>query len=581
MDADGRRIVGALARSPLPALVGIVFVLALSLRLVHAFQMSASPLFTMPAVDAATYAEQAASLAEGNWLGRGQGPFWQPPLYPYFLGVIKLAFPESFFYVSRFAQALIGSLTCVLLYLVGRRLFGPSVGFIGGLIAAVYGPLIYFDARLLPAGLATFFTLVSLLLLIRAVERPTRSIFTAAGFALGLASLTAAILAPLIPGVAIWLFYWLRKKAAPAVVAFLLGAILAIAPVTLRNYTIGGDFVPISYNGGVNFYIGNNANAEQTLALRPGWEWEGLVALPLREGITRPSSKSLVFYRQALEYIQDAPLNYMGLLAAKTAQFWRGDEIERNQEMYYWRKYSSVLAGTLWKSGVAFPFGLISPLALLGLIVYIRRQGIALPVLFVLGYSLAVISFFVTARYRLPIVPLLILFAAYGGNWLYARWRQQSLRQALLPTAVLALLVLLVNWDLPPMDERGKAATHNDLGNAYLQQGRYDLALLKYEQATRLDSTYWQAWFNLGSLRAMRGDLRGALPILLNVLEHERERADVWSNVAGVYVGLGQYQQAAEVLEQGVVAAPREDLYEALENVYAMMGKPRRGESEE
>ena len=390
--------------------------LALSLRMVHAFQMSASPLFTMPAVDAATYAEQAASLAAGNWLGRGQGPFWQPPLYPYFLGVIKLAFPESFYYVSRFAQALIGSLTCVLLYPIGQRLFGPSVGFIGGLIAAVYGPLIYFDARLLPAGLATLLTLVSILLLMRAVERPTRSIFMAAGFAMGLASLTAAILAPLIIGVAIWLFYWLRKKAALAVVAFLLGAVLAIAPVTLRNYTIGGDIVPISYNGGVNFYLGNNANAEQTLALRPGWEWEELVALPLREGITRPSAKSQFFYMQALEYMQSAPFDYMGLLAAKIAQFWRGDEIERNQEMYYWRKYSSVLAGTLWKWGVAFPFGLVSPFALLGLLVYSRRQGIAPPVLFVLGYSFAVISFFVAARYRLPIVPLLILFAAYGGS---------------------------------------------------------------------------------------------------------------------------------------------------------------------
>ena len=549
--------------------------LALSLRLVHAFQMSASPLFTMPAVDAATYAEQAASLAAGNWLGRGQGPFWQPPLYPYFLGVIKLVFPESFYYVSRFAQALIGSLSCVLLYPIGQRLFGSGVGFIGGLIAAVYGPLIYFDARLLPASLATLLTLVSLLLLMRAVERPTRSIFMAAGFALGLASLTAAILAPLIIGVAIWLFYWLRKKAALAVVAFLLGAVLAIAPVTLRNYTIGGDIVPISYNGGVNFYLGNNADAAQTLALRPGWEWEELVALPLREGITRPSAKSQFFYMQALEYMQNAPLDYMGLLAAKIAQFWRGDEIERNQEMYYWRKYSSVLAGTLWKWGVAFPFGLVSPFALLGLLVYIRRQGIAPPVLFVLGYSFAVISFFVAARYRLPIVPLLILFATYGGSWLYARWRQQSLRQALLPTACLALLVLLVNWDLPAMDERGKAATHNDLGNAYLQQGRYELALLKYEQATRLDSTYWQAWFNLGSLRALRGDLRGALPILLNVLEHERERADVWSNVAGVYVGLGQYQQAVEVLEQAVVEAPREDIHAALESVNAMMGRPR------
>ena len=550
---------------------GIVFVLALSLRLVHAFQMSASPLFTMPAVDAATYAEQAASLAAGNWLGRGQGPFWQPPLYPYFLGAIKLAFPESFYYVSRFAQALIGGLTCVVLYWVGQRIFAAGVGFIGGLIAAVYGPLIYFDARLLPVGLATLLTLVSLLLLMRAVEQPTRPIFVAAGFALGLASLTAAILAPLIPGVAIWLSCWLRKNAVP----FLLGAVLAIAPVTLRNYTIGGDLVPISYNGGVNFYIGNNANAAQTLALRPGWEWEKLVALPLREGIARPAAKSQFFYLRALEYIQNAPFDYMGLLAAKTAQFWRGDEVERNQEMYYWRKYSSVLAGTLWKWGVAFPFGLVSPLALLGLLVYIRRRGIALPVLFVLGYSFAVISFFVAARYRLPIVPLLILFAAYGGSWLCARWRQQSFRQALLPTAVVALLAVLANWALPPMDGRGKAATHNDLGNAYLQQGRYELALLKYEQATRLDSTYWQAWFNLGSLRALRGDLRGALPIFLNVLEHERERADVWSNVAGVYVGLGQYQQAAEVLEQAVVAAPREDIYAALERVYAMLGRPR------
>ena len=549
--------------------LGIVFALALSLRLAHAFQMSASPLFSMPAVDAAIYSEQAASLAAGNWLGRGQGPYWQPPLYPYFLGVIKLVSPESFYYVSRFAQALIGSLLCVLLYPVGQRLFGSGVGFIGGLIAAVYGPLIYFDARLLPAGLATFFTLVGLLLLMRAVERPTRFTFMAAGFAMGLASLTAAILASLIPGVAIWLFYWLRKKAAP----FLLGAVLAIAPVTLRNYTIGGDIVPISYNGGVNFYLGNNANAEQTLALRPGWEWEELVALPLREGITRPSAKSRFFYMQALAYMQNAPLDYLGLLAKKTAQFWWGNEMERNQEIYYWRKYSSVLAGTLWKWGVAFPFGLVSPLALLGLIVYIRRRGIALPVLFVLGYSFAVISFFVAARYRLPIVPLLILFAGYGGSWLYARWRQQPFRQALGPTAFLAFLLLLVNWDLPSMDGQGKAATHNDLGSAYLQQGRYELALLKYEQATRLDSTYWQAWFNLGSLRALRGDLRGALPILLNVLEHERERADVWSNVAGVYVGLGQYQQAAEVLKQAVVAAPREDIYAALERVYAMLGR--------
>jgi hypothetical protein len=64
--------------------------------------MSASPLFADPAVDAATYVEYATRLAAGQWLGWGQGPFWQPPLYPYVLALVKLVFADSFFYAVRY-----------------------------------------------------------------------------------------------------------------------------------------------------------------------------------------------------------------------------------------------------------------------------------------------------------------------------------------------------------------------------------------------------------------------------------------------------------------------------------------------
>ena len=74
---------------------------ALGLRLLHMWQMSASPLFADPAVDAATYVEHATQLAAGQWLGWGEGPFWQPPLYPYVLGLVKGVFPDAFFYVVR------------------------------------------------------------------------------------------------------------------------------------------------------------------------------------------------------------------------------------------------------------------------------------------------------------------------------------------------------------------------------------------------------------------------------------------------------------------------------------------------
>ena len=157
----------------------------------------------------------------------------------------------------------------------------------------------------------------------------------------------------------------------------MLGTLVAVAPVSLRNATIGGDAVLISYNGGVNFYVGNNSDYEKTISVRPGWEWEELVAQPLREGLVQPSDKSRYFYARAFESIAQAPLEYGALLVWKTAQFWHGDEIERNQEIYYWRKYSAVLATFLWKWGLAFLLDSVTPLALIGLAVYVHQRGLA------------------------------------------------------------------------------------------------------------------------------------------------------------------------------------------------------------
>ena len=65
---------------------------------------------------------------------------------------------------------------------------------------------------------------------------------------------------------------------------------LIIFPVTLRNYLIGDDWVLISANGGVNFYIGNNAHYDSTVAIHPGLHWERLVGNPLLR--SRPAGAS-------------------------------------------------------------------------------------------------------------------------------------------------------------------------------------------------------------------------------------------------------------------------------------------------
>ena len=140
----------------------LVFGLALLLRVIYILEIDQSPLFAHPAVDSETYTRQAMQLATGNWLGVGQGPFWQPPLYPYFLGVVQALAPGTFFHAARLVQALMGALVCAMVFWIGRHLFNPAVGLMAAVAAALYGPLIFFDGELLPATLSVFLNMAAL-----------------------------------------------------------------------------------------------------------------------------------------------------------------------------------------------------------------------------------------------------------------------------------------------------------------------------------------------------------------------------------------------------------------------------------
>ena len=410
-----------------------VLLLALVLRLLHAWQMASSPLYDEPAVDGMTYVAHAEALAAGDWLGRDRPAFWQPPLYPYVLGLVKLAFPDSFYHAVRWMQALWGALACALTCLLGTRLFSPRVGLAAGLAAALCGPLIYFDGEILPASLATVLGLSGLLLLLGALRRGTPASFIPAGLAYGLAALAV----PTVLGFCLLAAAWIAWKGPSRLGAalFLLGIAAAVLPVTLRNHAIGGEPVLISYNSGVNFHIGNSADHERLVRVRPGWEWDDLVAEPVEAGIELRSERSAWFWRQALEYMREEPLDYLALQARKGLRLLNGHEEGRNQGIYYWRHHSGVLAATLWKRVIAFPFGLVAPLAVLGLVLAIHRRGLDPATLFVLAYAAGVVAFFPTSRYRAPMLPVLLVLAAHGGWWLWDRLREGRYRPARHPAA--------------------------------------------------------------------------------------------------------------------------------------------------
>ncbi len=534
----------------------LIFSLAFLVRAVYILQIDASPLFAYPAVDGETYVLHAYALAAGNWLGHGQGPFWQPPLYPYVLGIIKLFATDSFFYAIRWLQALSGALTCCLVFALATRWYNDHVGLLAALAACFCGPLIFFDGEVLPTSLATALNCAGLLLLDRALEKNAPRAFLCAGLVFGLAALTVASVLSFVAAAALWI-YW-KKRALLLPAAFLFGVIAVIAPISWRNYAIGDDAVLISFNSGVNFYIGNNAHYEETTKTRPGWEWDELIAEPTAAGSKRPSEKSAYFWRKALSHFRDQPLHSAYLQLRKTKEFLSGDEVGRNQDIYYWRNYSSLLATTLWKWGVAFPFGLLSPLALFGLGLTWRRRAVHLGVLFALAYSAAVIAFFPMARYRIPILPIALILAAFSICWLWQELRSGQRKQAVLASALIAVLGLMTNLGSGSMNMAGDAEIHYNLGQAYSKQRQGDAARQHFAQAVALDSTYWQAWLNLGSMVALQGDLEQAKGIFRRVAQAKPQRPEAWVNLAHTFIGLNQSEAAGRAYEQALKANPRQ-----------------------
>jgi tetratricopeptide (TPR) repeat protein len=198
--------------------------------------------------------------------------------------------------------------------------------------------------------------------------------------------------------------------------------------------------------------------------------------------------------------------------------FWNGDEIGRNQELYFARQYSSLLQVLLWKYGIAFPFGLLAPLALTGFALGWRRGTLRRPESLLLGlftatYMLSVVAFFISARYRLPVIPPLLLFAAYGGRELYQLWRQRAYGGLLAGCGTVVALLVVCNWGVGSMDMDGDAQTHYRLGYVYEKKGLPVNAIVAYHKALELDPDIKWARFNLASQYARRGDYGRAIAV--------------------------------------------------------------------
>jgi len=547
-----------------------IFCLAVLVRGLYLYQSRENPTFSAPVVDAMTYDQMARKFVGGE--GLTSEFFWQPTFYPLFLSVVYW-FSNSSILCVKFVQVLLGGLTCVLVYLLGGKVFGKPAGFLAGAICALYMPLVFFEGELLAAGWAAFWAVAMLLTLFGAREKPT----VARGFILGLTCafgiITRSVFLPFVAAAWVWLVFVLfrcpvrRRRLLPVVFGTAAGFFVVAGPQLYMSRKVVGKATITPYSGGINFYIGNNPDYKQTITTRPGIAWRKLTELPVEAGITDRFDTQQFFFDRTKEYIVSRPLSYLKGLVYKTAQFVSSREMPRNVDIYLFRKWSGLLGIGVWKiDGFGFPFGLLLPLAVTG--AFYRRRETAAPVwLFMLLYPAAVILVFVTARYRVPIVPVMSILASAGCLSIYRLLKERRRRGLAVVTVIFVGTVLLSSIPGPFYAEQlnFEPELYYCLGDSLDKRDRTTDAIQAYTRAISLRPDYVEAHHNLGLLLVDEGKIEEAITHYNTALKTDPENSGVHDDLGSALSKMGKVEEAIRHFQQAIRINPKS--YSAHDNL--------------
>ncbi len=578
----------------------LVTAVGLVVRVLYLLQARANdPLFFAPQMDALYHHQWARAIMAG--MEFGQGAFFRAPLYPFFLGMLyKLFGPDLF--AARLAQAVLGSVSCGLVFILARQLAGGrgtdpgSSGWVprvSGLVMAFYPLAVYFDGELLIPALLVFLVLFGLVLFYRSRQLDRQ--WYLPGLVFGLSAIARPNMLAFIAVLPVWFFLEYRWKGWKRLAPFWAAAALAVVPITIRNYVASGELVPIAWQGGTNFYIGNNPESDGMTAILPGtredW-WGGFhdVKALAEQALGRELNGAEVdryWLGRGIEFWRRQPGRALVLLARKSYLLVCGQEIANNRDVYFFKRYSFLNLLVFDAKFLQFPFGLLFPLALVGVLLGRSRWRRPAPAyLFLATYGLSFVLFFVTARFRMPMIPLFIILGVSGLAGVL-RLRGGKL---VLPALVFVASLLLFNAGLAGAGRKtDPAQSHFLVASALDGQDRTEAALFHIEQALSLDSAtnilgleatirmklgqpnraeraalagvriepdQPEPYGTLGTVYAMGGRLDTAQVCLRRCVELDPSVPAGWYNLGNIAVGRRDLVAARGFLERAVELAP-------------------------
>ena len=511
--------------------LGAIVLAGFALRLLHLHEIRANdPFFEIPAVDGQMYHAQAQAIAKGDF---GEGVVILGPFYPWFMALVyKLAGPSLF--VLKNLQAAIGALDCVLVAMLARLHFERgAVALLSAGFAAFYGMLVFYGGTVMIVNVMVPLVLGSAIAVTHALREPTLSRWFVAGLLVSggiLARQNMMLFALLVGG---WILYDLRERLdgaarARMVAAFAAGVFVLILPFTARNAIVGGDLILLNSTGGISLYMGNNARANGAwVQPRFGMRVDSPLAMQRAFKVVaeretgrpmKPSELSSFWSGKARSYALENPGDWLALELRKLLLFWNAREVWNNRSIDISRDFSWVLRLPL------VGYGLIAPLGLVGMGLAWRRWRELFPLYALVAVHLASgLIIFVLSRYRVPAVPILMIFAAFTVVQAVEWVRDKSWKPLGLAVGWLAVAAIVVHRDAGQEDLH---MAHFNVGNKYRDLARYEEAIESYQASLAINPGFVSTHNNLALAYEGAGRRQEAIESWRWVLEAARSRGD-------------------------------------------------------
>ncbi len=577
-----------------------IFLLALALRLIHLAEIADTPYFDTLVLDAEEYDHLSDQLLRGDWLLDDMPTYVHGPLYTYVFALVKLL--GFHFPAMRFIQAILGALSCVLVWRIAGHIFPHPIPLIAGFLAAGYWPFIFYNSEILATTLVLFVELVLAWFLLHVGNRLSWTTALLAGLLLALLITARSNTLLLFPLVA----WWIYQQAAPATThrrrlpwVFALSVLLCLAPFLLRNQVAQG--TPLPFQGSWSLFLGTNPQADGTPYARQGLSWQRLESLPLQAGYTTPAERGRFYRAASLDFVLEHPADYLHLLYRKFRLFWHAFEIPVSTDLRYFEGH------TLPSRLLILNFGVVVPLALAGMLWGRHQPAHVLLYGFILVYLATGLLFTVCARYRLPALPFLMIFAAQGiwqlGVWIRTRAFARAGGFVLLLGAATALVhtgveqeqvdhlrsswlqghvyVRTQRYDLAEqaflrrLQENPKDSDAlNSLAVVYQRQGRVKEAEATFKQAVEAAPDHSRPWLNLGDLYLKQQRLIPARRALKTALRHDPRpltQHEGYHNLGYVFLFQQASRQAYQAFKQALKTHERATTHYALATACAFL----------